>query len=108
MELRKFITTALLDIIGGVEDAQKKIEYNGVVPNIGTSHKAVEYGVSDLQSVDFEVSISTDESSGKEGELGVISSFIGAGVSGKSSSDLSNMSRLKFKVPIKLPVSKIT
>jgi hypothetical protein len=62
MELRKFIKTALLDIVGGVTDAQNEITSGDIVPNgINQSFKAIEHGISELQSVDFEVSVSAEE-----------------------------------------------
>ena len=104
MELRMFIKTALLDIIGGVTDAQDEITSGHIVPNgINQSFKAIEYGVSELQSVDFEVSVSAEETSGTEGKLGIVTAFIGAGVSEKSTNESSNTSKLKFSIPVQLP-----
>ncbi len=51
LELRIFIKTALLDIIGGVIDAQDEITSGHIVPN----------GISELKSVDFEVSDSAEK-----------------------------------------------
>jgi len=104
MELRTFIKTALLDIVGGVTDAQDEIKSGQIVPNsINKSYKAVELGISELQAVDFEVSVSAEETSGTEGKLGVVTAFIGAGASRKSTNESSNTSKLKFSIPIQLP-----
>jgi hypothetical protein len=104
MELRTFIKTALLDIMGGVTDAQKEITSGHIVPDgINKSFKAVEHGISELQAVDFEVSVSAEETSGTEGKLGVVTAIIGAGISGKNTNESSNTSKLKFSIPIQLP-----
>ena len=106
MELRTFIKTALLDIVGGVTDAQKEITSGHIVPDgINRNFKAVEHGISELQAVDFEVSVSAEETSGTEGKLGVVTAFIGAGVAGKSTNESSNTSKLKFRIPIQLPTT---
>ena len=65
----------------------------------------MKHGVSELQAVDFEESVTAEESKGSEGKLGVISSVIGAGIAGKSSNESSHSSKLRFRVPIQLPTS---
>lgn len=106
MELRTFVKKALLDIVGGVQDAQAETDDGTVVPSgINRNYESVKHGVSELQSVDFEVCVTTEESKGTEGKLGVVNSFIGAGVAGKSANESSNSSKLRFRVPIQLPTS---
>jgi hypothetical protein len=95
-----------LDIIGAVQDAQKETDEGTIVPSGITKHyKSIEYGISDLQVVDFEVSVMVEESKGSEGRLGVISSIVGAGIAGRSSNELSHSSKLKFRIPVQLPTS---
>jgi len=106
MELRTFIKTALLDIVGGVTDAQSETKDGKIIPNISLSPESVKHAVSPLQTVDFEVCVTTEESKGSEGKLGVISTFVGAGIAGKSSNESSNSSKLKFRIPIEFPISK--
>lgn len=106
MELRTFVKKAILDIVGGVQDAQAETEEGVVVPSgIKKHYEAVKHGVSELQAVDFEVCVTAEESKGSEGKLGVFNSFIGAGIAGKSSNESSNSSKLRFRVPIQLPTS---
>ncbi|MBU3950024.1 MAG: hypothetical protein KJ826_17620 [Proteobacteria bacterium] len=106
MELRIFIKTTLLDIVNAVKDAQKEVGDSTIVPGGVASHfKAVELGISHLQTIDFEVAVEVDESKGSEGKLGVVSSFIGAGVAGKSSADKRQSNILKFRIPVQLPTS---
>jgi hypothetical protein len=106
MELRTFVKTALLDIVGGITDAQNETEEGTIVPGgINKNYKSVKHGVSELQGVDFEVCVTAEESKGTEGKLGVVSSIVGAGVAGKSSNEQTQSSSLKFRVPIQLPTS---
>jgi len=106
MELRTFVKKALLDIIGAVKDVQAETEAGTVVPGgVNKNYESVKHGVSEIQAVDFEVSVTAEESKGSEGKLGVISSVVGAGVAGKSSNDTSQSSKLKFRIPLQLPTS---
>lgn len=105
MELRKFVTTALLDIVNGVVDAQKHSAGATIVPKSNnTNYSVAETGLTPLQKIDFHVSIRIDESKGKKGQLGVMSSLVGAGVAGSSSTESENTTTLKFSVPIRLPI----
>lgn len=104
MELRTFIKATLLDIINGVSDAQKDAPTGTVAPSdIDGSYNAVQHKVSHLQPVHFEVSVRVEESNGRESKIGVVSSFIGAGIKGTTEKDNSASSVLKFTVPIHLP-----
>ncbi len=97
MDLRTFVKTALLDIIGAVQDAQKETDDGTVVPSgIHKSYKSIEHGVSELQVVDFEVCVTVEESKGSEGKLGVMSSIVGAGIAGRSSNESSHSGKLRF------------
>jgi len=107
MELRTFIKQALSDIIGAVEDSQNEIKNGRIVPSgISRSYESIKHGVGELQVVDFEVSVTAEESKGSEGKLGVISAVVGAGVAGKSTAENAHSSTLRFKIPIELPKQK--
>jgi hypothetical protein len=70
MELRTFITQALLDVIAGVSDAQSKSQPGIIVPgNFAASYKALEAGITEYQIIDFEVTIQADERSGMKSGL---------------------------------------
>lgn len=106
MDLRTFVKTALLDIIGAVQDAQKETDDGTVVPiGINKSYKSIEHGVSELQVIDFEVCVTVEEAKGSEGKLGVMSSLVGAGIAGRSSNESSHSGKLRFRVPVQFPTS---
>jgi hypothetical protein len=104
MILRDFVSQALCDIIGGVQDAQTKTPAGAVVPpNISTKMFAVSAGVSTLQVVDFEVIVRADEKSGREAGLSVVSAVFGAGIKGETGKSDGHSATLRFKVPVRLP-----
>ena len=107
MELRSFISQALLDVIAGIEDAQSKSQPGTVVPaGINQAYKAVEAGISELQVIDFEVTVKADERSGSEAKLSIVAAFMGGSVKGDSGKTGGHAATLKFRVPVRLPVSK--
>ena len=101
MELRKFIAQALCDIAGGVLDAQTNAEGAEIVPQGTSSFKAVETGISDFQSVAFEVAVTTAEKSGSEAKLNVVAGLIGGGVQGSSGASSAHAATLRFKIPMR-------
>jgi len=106
MELRSFISTALVDIVGAIQDAQGKTPDDTVVPNIVHNLKAVEAGISELQTVSFEVTVRADDTKGSEAKLNVVAAVFGGGVSGHSGESGGHAATLKFSVPLKLPVHR--
>jgi len=104
MELREFIKTALLEITDGVADAQKEAKHGTISPaGIQQTADSVKLGVSALTAVEFEVHVTVDKGTGSRAKLGVLSSFVGAGIEGNSSNDSSRSSTLKFRIPVLLP-----
>lgn len=105
MELRTFISQALVDIIGAVEDAQKRTPLGSVVPSIIKNFEAVKHGVSELQAVDFEVTVRADERADSEAKLSVVAAVVGGGLRGESGKSEGHAATLKFRIPILLPRS---
>ncbi|WP_206370963.1 hypothetical protein [Solimonas marina] len=101
MELRKFIAQALCDIAGGVHDAQKTAQGAEIVPTVSSSYKAVETGISELQSVEFEVAVTTTEKTGSEAKLNVVAGLVGGGVQGSSGASSAHVATLRFRIPVR-------
>jgi len=106
MNLRAFIKQALLDIVGGVEDAQNEIKAGEIVPYVEDSYKSVEVGIHNLQPVEFDVSVSAGAESGSEARISVVAAVIGGGAKGSSNASSGHVANLKFKIPVKLPHKK--
>jgi hypothetical protein len=107
MDLRQFISQALLDIVGSVEDAQKRTVSGVIVPDdVVEIFQAVESGVSALQGIEFEVTVKADERAGSEAKLSVVAAVIGGSVKGDSGKSGGHVATLKFNIPVRLPTSK--
>ena len=111
MDLKEFVSEALVQIISGVKDAQDKaIELGGKVnPRItGSSEYASQHGFlrtadDPAQIVQFDVALTVTEGTGTKGGIGVFAGAINLGSSGQSSNENSSVSRVKFAVPLTLP-----
>ena len=104
MELKVFIKEALKDIIGAVEEAQNEISKGAIVPYADSRYKGIETGASDIQPIEFEVTVTATEKKGSEAKLSVVAAVIGGNVKGQSDNAVGHMGRLKFKIPVKLPM----
>jgi hypothetical protein len=98
MELKSFISHALQDIIGAVDDAQKSIAYGEIVPNRNAK--------GDVE-IEFEITVKPE---GAEERLVVVSAAAGGGAKPPGGPpapgappSAPHAGKLKFKVPVKLP-----
>jgi hypothetical protein len=106
MDLKDFISQTLVDIIEGIKAAQEKTQPGCIVPAlIARNFKAVETGISQVQAVDFEVTVRADKKEGSEAKLNVVAAVIGGGVKGESGKTGGHAATLKFRVPVSLPES---
>lgn len=104
MELDKFVSKTLSMISKGVVEAQIECLKHGVIVNDAPSSMSRETGVygsnsSILQTVEFDVAITTEDSSNGEGKISVL----GIGVGGGTQSKDTYSSRIKFNVPVSFP-----
>jgi hypothetical protein len=118
MELKSFVREALVEIVGGVKEAQDQTKDTGALINpegvfTESSTKVVKWlperkGGGDWregQVVEFDIAVAVSEKDEAQGGVGiqVASIMIGVGVSGKMEDENSTISRLKFSVPLFLP-----
>jgi len=101
MELDKFVTQTLTMISKGVFEAKSKCSDFGAMVNDAPSSMHRDTGVyasndTILQTVEFDVAITTEDTSSGEGKISVM----GIGVGGGTASKDTYTSRVKFNVPI--------
>ena len=106
MELRSFISHSIVDIYHGILDAQNELPTGVVVPRVSSNYESVKTGISELQSIRFEVVVKVEEQKGKTAKINVVTGFLGGGMAEKSGTDSGHSGSLQFAVPIRLPVSK--
>ncbi len=104
MELKNFIKEALKDIVEAVSEAQDEISSGQIVPDVGFAYKTVELGINDVQPIEFEVTVNADEKEGSSAKLSVVAAVIGGNVQGNSGASSGHAARLKFNIPVRLPI----
>lgn len=106
MQLREFVTKTLVDLIGGVQDAQSQTPPDTVVPSeLRKLIELVKIGCSEMQIVEFEVTVKVDEKSGRDSGLSVVAAVLNAGIKGTTAKDQGHAATLKFRIPVKFPTS---
>lgn len=120
MDLKEFVSETLKQIFEGVKTAQDDVANSGgkISPSIQCHnvsqltqphlvyHDETSGQYIPANKIDFDVALTTAESSGKGGKAGVTVWGIGAGVEGKTETTNSAVSRVKFSVSVILPLSK--
>lgn len=103
MELQDFIDETLKQIIRGVKSAQESaIELGAKVNPRGGS-------IVEMHNIHFDVVVSTNEETETKRSIGVFVGSAGSlGSQGQSDVTSSSMSRIKFSIPVKLPVQRKT
>jgi hypothetical protein len=101
IELRKFVARALLDIVGGVEDAQNSVQSPAaIISPIDGNYEPR------LEPVEFDIEVTTAESSGEKGGFGIFVASVALGGQAQSDSRTTSAGRIRFKVHVELPVQQ--
>lgn len=111
MELRQFVSDALVEIFEGVKDAKKKLSDEGGINPAPMGNAADYAGTTGFMAcgrkiatfVDFDVAVTAAEGTGTKGGIGVFAGVVGLGSQGQSSESNSKVSRIRFQVPVLFP-----
>jgi len=117
MELKDFVRDSILQIVRGMVEAQDVIGEYGASVNPPPLHNptpdVVRYAatgpdgekvLSLLQDLEFDVALTSRDTQNDGGKVAVLAGFIGGGISASSEKGQEAISRLRFKVPIGLPI----
>ena len=120
MDLSTFIRESLVQIARGIEEANAnlagttaKVNPRGIVPSAKGDTKFYGYlnesneekYMRVVQEIEFDVAVHATEGTETKGGIGIMVGTIGLGSHGKSQAGSSSESRLKFTIPMVLPVS---
>ncbi len=95
MELKDFVSQSFQDIANGVIDAQEKLKETDAIINAFNQVK--------LRNIEFDIATTAREGKEIEGKAGIKIYVASANAGGKSISENSSISRLKFTIPVVLP-----
>jgi hypothetical protein len=111
MQLKDFVSQALVDIVQGVADAQSKISLPGATinPHINTnSAEMTKLGLAwaggvPAHFVHFDLAVTSTEGTGTKGGIGILAGAVNLGSTGQSKSENIVASRIEFTVPVTYP-----
>ena len=117
MELQEFISTTLVQIVKGIENAKEQLKDSKAIINPrnvstgGVTHPSI-HGYLDthkqfykvVQKIDFDVAVTAEKAKETSGAIGIHVGSIGLGSKGRSESNSSVVSRIQFSIPIVLPM----
>lgn len=113
MNIDEFIKNVTESIIKGIKEAQLGVHAENVVPDfLGRfmpnydGHEGIKFiGGLAVTFVDFNIEVSVEDASKTDGKAGVNVVGLGAGVERGTSSKDATASRIRFVVPLILPVT---
>jgi hypothetical protein len=108
MELRDFISSAIVEIFRGVEQAKEDLadKHGAVNPFFGPNMNSMKH--EHLQFVEFDIAVTANEKTEGSAKAGVSVLGVELGGNGGKSLENSTVSRVKFRVPIIPPVTLVT
>ncbi len=111
MELKQFISETLFQLIDGVVEAQSKVDSLGgrIIPHVRIQDQKSLYRTNDdlpVIFVDFDVSVEAQEGTGTKGGIGVVTGMFNLGSSGESKENKQLSNRIKFSIPVALPLHR--
>jgi hypothetical protein len=112
MKLQEFVSRTLVEIIDGVISAQNQTSSRNAIvnPNLrlvdGQTIVWRTYSNHDAIFVDFDIAVTVQEGTETKEGVGVAAALFVLGSQGKSDASHGVVSRIKFQIPIVLPVGK--
>jgi len=117
MNLQDFITESLVQIALGIEGAAERLKGTKALVNprnVSTEtnvHTGI-YGFVDteqhyfkaVQKIEFDVAVTAASGTATKGGVGIMVGMIGLGTQGQSEAQDSSVSRIKFVIPMVLPM----
>jgi len=121
MDLTTFIKESLVQISRGIdeanaalEDSTARVNPRNIVPSPKDDSKFYGYfnesaetrHMRVVQEIEFDVAVHVTEGTETKGGIGIVVGAIGLGAQGKSQAGNSSESRIRFTIPMVLPVAK--
>ncbi len=105
MDLKDFVSQALCDIVAGVKNAQEQAGSGVICPQGLDTEEAINAGIGTISSVEFHVTVRTEEHAGKAAKLSVVAAVVGGNVKGESGTNSGYSAALAFRIPVRFPTS---
>lgn len=114
MDLQKFITESLVEIMTGIKDAQSDLKAKGshsrICPTVSNAFSGSQIHVLGrsekgqiVSLIEFDIAVEITSEGGGGGKISVAMGLLNAGADGTSKQGDKVASRLKFNVPVAYP-----
>jgi len=115
MELKKFVSESLVNLVKGIEDAHEKLEKSNAEINpqlLGSFDSKPTTNVVGMTTrnslpvtmVSFDLAVTVSDGKQTEGGIAIFTGAFGLGSKGKSDQSHENISRIKFNIPVAFPI----
>lgn len=115
MELKEFVMSTISQVIDAVEELNMRYEGKDAVVNPSGPHRLsgeslnmdTKSGNRQVTEIEFDLTVSVEESKDAGGKVNVLACVIGGDVSKSHAEGNSSVSRVRFTVPVMLPTRKV-
>lgn len=98
-DLKTFVSETIQQVIQGTVEAGQQLQKNINYESSGF----VQVGDGRMEKIDFDISVSTSESTKTEGKAGILIKVVDFGIKGSDNSEDSSTNRIRFSVPVAYP-----
>lgn len=99
IDLKQFVSETIQQVIEGAKDA-------GLYLKDGLDYDKdgyVQVGDGHMHKIEFDISITTSESSKSEGKAGIMIKVVDFGIKGSDNNESTSMNKIRFSVPVTFP-----
>ena len=98
-DLKTFVSETIQQVIEGTKEAGQYLKENINYENDGY----VQVGNGNVEKIDFDISVTTSETSKAEGKAGILIKVVDFGIKGSENSEASSINKIRFSVPVAYP-----
>ncbi len=99
IDLKEFVSETVKQVVEGSKNAGLYLKENISYDNDGY----VQVGDGNMQKIEFDISVTTIESSKSEGKAGIMIKVVDFGIKGSDNTESTSMNKIKFSVPVAFP-----
>jgi len=99
IDLKQFVSETIQQVIEGAKDAGLYLKDNLDYDKDGY----VQIGDGNMQKIEFDISVTTSETSKSEGKAGIMIKVVDFGIKGSDNTESTSMNKIKFSVPVAFP-----
>ena len=115
MNVQEFVADTLVQIASAVDDANNRFaeaKFDALANSPGGNLKSkagtTYLDIPDFQLIQFDIAVTVETQTNTQGNAGIGISVLKLGTQGETSKSNANVSRIQFKIPLRLPMQRKT